>query len=52
MQDFFNNKIDTYDQVHASFMDTKKALVDSLSGDIHKVLDLGAGTGFRIDSFV
>lgn len=48
MQDFFNNKIDTYDQVHASFMDTKKALVDSLSGDVHKVLDLGAGTGLEL----
>ena len=29
-------------------MDTKKALVDSLSGDIHKVLDLGAGTGLEL----
>ena len=27
---FFNEKIDTYDDVHSAFMKTKKALADNL----------------------
>lgn len=48
MRNFFNNKIDSYDQVHEQYMDTKKTLIDSLDGSIEKVLDLGAGTGLEL----
>lgn len=45
---FFNEKIDSYDQVHATYMDTKKTLAESLDKDVKKVLDLGAGTGLEL----
>lgn len=48
MRDFFNNKIDTYDQIHETYMSTKKTLIDSLKGNINNVLDLGAGTGLEL----
>ena len=48
MRDFFNAKIDTYDEKHAPFMLTKKAITDNLEGPVNKVLDLGAGTGLEL----
>ena len=45
---FFNEKIDTYDDVHATYMDTKKTLGNSLDKDTKKILDLGAGTGLEL----
>ena len=45
---FFNEKIDTYDEVHSTFMETKKELADNLDKDSKKVLDLGAGTGLEL----
>ena len=45
---FFNEKIDTYDEVHSTFMETKKELADNLDKDAKKVLDLGAGTGLEL----
>ncbi len=47
-RDFFNMKIDTYDNVHSEFMDTKKALADSLDRGVKRILDLGAGTGLEL----
>lgn len=48
MRDFFNAKIDEYDETHAKFMLTKKAITDNLEGQINKVLDLGVGTGLEL----
>ena len=48
MRDFFNAKIDEYDETHAKYMSTKKAITDNLEGPIDKVLDLGAGTGLEL----
>lgn len=48
MREFFNRKIDEYDDTHAKFMSTKKAITDNLEGSINKVLDLGAGTGLEL----
>lgn len=48
MRDFFNAKIDGYDEKHAEFMLTKKAITDNLEGPLNKVLDLGAGTGLEL----
>ena len=45
---FFNEKIDTYDQVHEKYMNTKNTLAESLDKDTKKVLDLGAGTGLEL----
>ncbi len=47
-RNFFNEKIDTYDQVHEDFMETKKMLAESLDKDTKKILDLGAGTGLEL----
>ena len=48
VRNFFNEKIDTYDDVHSEFMQTKEALVDALDNDSKKILDLGAGTGLEL----
>ena len=48
MREFFNRKIDSYDETHAKFMNTKKAITDNLEGPLNKVLDLGAGTGLEL----
>ena len=45
---FFNEKIDSYDDTHSTFMDTKKTLGDNLDKDTQKILDLGAGTGLEL----
>ena len=45
---FFNEKIDSYDDVHSTYMETKKALADSLDKDVKRVLDLGGGTGLEL----
>lgn len=48
IRNFFNEKIDTYDDTHEVFMETKKALADSLDKDAKRILDLGAGTGLEL----
>ena len=45
---FFNEKIDSYDDVHSTYMETKKTLADSLDKDAKIILDLGAGTGLEL----
>ena len=45
---FFNEKIDTYDDVHSTFMETKKTIADNLDKDTIEILDLGAGTGLEL----
>ena len=45
---FFNEKIDSYDQVHENYMETKKMLAESLDKDTKRILDLGAGTGLEL----
>lgn len=47
-RNFFNEKIDSYDQTHEEFMETKKALAESLDKDTKNILDLGAGTGLEL----
>ena len=48
VRNFFNEEIDNYDDVHSSFMNTKKELADSLDKTAKRVLDLGAGTGLEL----
>jgi len=47
-REFFNEKIDSYDNVHSTYMETKKALVDSIDKNVKRILDLGAGTGLEL----
>ncbi len=48
VRDFFNDKIDTYDDVHSEYMQTKIKLADNLVKDAKKILDLGGGTGLEL----
>lgn len=45
---FFNEKIDSYDNVHSTYMETKKTLADNLDKEAERILDLGAGTGLEL----
>ncbi len=48
MRNFFNEKIDTYDNVHEQFLPTKNALANTLRESDIEILDLGAGTGLEL----
>ena len=48
VRDFFNGKIESYDDVHAQYMDTKAELGDNLDKDAKNILDLGGGTGLEL----
>ena len=48
LRDFFNEKADIYDGVHAELMDAKDALVDSVPSDAKRILDIGVGTGLEL----
>ena len=45
---FFNEKIDSYDDVHQPYMDTKACLGDNLNKSVKNILDLGGGTGLEL----
>ena len=45
---FFNEKIDSYDDTHHTYIEKKKVLADNLDKDTIKILDLGAGTGLEL----
>ena len=47
-REFFNRKIDEYDDTHAKFMETKNELEKNLPEGTQKILDLGAGTGLEL----
>jgi len=48
LRDFFNDKAESYDEVHASLMDTKDILVEAIPADAEKILDIGVGTGLEL----
>ena len=48
VRNFFNEKIDSYDDVHAEFMGTKNSLADNLDKGSKRILDLGGGTGLEL----
>jgi len=47
-REFFNEKINTYDDVHKEFMETKIVLAENLDKNTKNILDLGAGTGLEL----
>ncbi len=48
MIEFFDRKVEGYDEVHKQFMDTKTMITKSLDENTMKVLDLGVGTGLEL----
>lgn len=48
VREFFNGKIDSYDDIHESYMDTKEELANNIDNDAKKILDLGGGTGLEL----
>ncbi len=48
VRNFFNGRIDTYDDVHSEYMQTKIKLADNLAKDAKNILDLGGGTGLEL----
>ena len=47
-RNFFNEKIDTYEEVHSSYREVKKELALCLEKNTKKILDLGGGTGLEL----
>lgn len=50
IKEFFTKKINDYDKVHLTMMDTKNVLNSSLDKNTKKILDLGVGTGLELIS--
>jgi len=48
VRQFFDERIDTYDDVHAKFMPTKMLMTAAMTPNTAEVLDLGAGTGLEL----
>ena len=48
VREFFNWRIDQYDEVHEPYMDTKEELANNIDKDAKKILDLGGGTGLEL----
>jgi len=47
-KEFFNMKINEYDETHQVFMNTKNELTNNLPSNVKNILDLGAGTGLEL----
>ena len=48
IRSFFNEKIDSYDDVHNEYIGMKNEASENLDKDARKILDLGAGTGLEL----
>lgn len=48
MKNFFNEKIDGYDELHLKIIDGKEKIVDFIPKDAKNIIDLGAGTGLQL----
>jgi len=51
MREFFNSKIEEYDEIHLQMMKNKNKITELLNDETSKVLDLGAGTGLELIQF-
>lgn len=49
-KEFFDARVDGYDQVHEKFMNTKKLITLNINSNINNIIDLGAGTGLELIS--
>lgn len=50
-KEFFAGRVPEYDEVHKTFMETKKMLTENITVNPIKVIDLGAGTGLELIEF-
>ena len=48
MKEFFNEKIDTYDELHLKIIEGKEKIVDFIPKSAKKIIDLGTGTGLQL----
>ena len=48
MKDFFNEKVDGYDELHLKIIAGKEKIVDYIPKDAKNIIDLGAGTGLQL----
>ena len=48
MKNFFNEKIDGYDELHLKIIAGKEKIVDYIPRDAKNIIDLGAGTGLQL----
>lgn len=48
IREFFNNKVESYDEVHLKYFKTKAQITENLKEEPEKVLDLGCGTGLEL----
>ena len=48
MRNFFNEKIDGYDELHLKIISGKEKIADYIPRDAKSIIDLGAGTGLQL----
>lgn len=48
MHDFFNEKIEGYDELHLKVIEGKEKIVDFIPKDAENIIDLGSGTGLQL----
>ena len=48
MKNFFNEKINGYDELHLKIIAGKEKIVDFIPKDAKNIIDLGAGTGLQL----
>lgn len=48
MKDFFNEKVDGYDELHLKLIKGKEKIIDFLPKNVKKIIDLGSGTGLQL----
>ena len=48
MKYFFNEKINSYDEIHLKLIEGKEKIVDFIPKDAKHIIDLGAGTGLQL----
>ena len=48
MKNFFNEKVDGYDELHLKLIEGKEKIVDFIPKDAKNIIDLGAGTGLQL----
>lgn len=48
MKNFFNEKIDGYDDLHLQRINAKEKIIDFIPKNTKRIIDLGAGTGLQL----
>ena len=48
MKEFFNEKINEYDELHLKVIEGKEKVIDFIPKDAKNIIDLGSGTGLQL----